>query len=336
MEDLTKMMIELLHLQCQCGAASANGETDCPISSCDGREISASISSSSAAIPTFMPFDPLSELRKDYWVRFQTFARVNPIPPDQLPQIFLTNQNTATYKLLSTLDAQRPGKIQILVGNATQARRIDSRVRQGSGKCDFSSIRDPQDRAIRTRFICSVNNEAVLTAVFKDYQLSFSKAIQISLEKEDAAEVVTETRIPTKDVFEVRDSKMFGSEGSRTPSSFEKNFPKGTCPHYGKPNHPSDDCRFKNSQCNFCKKIGHIEKADASCFKWILKLLAISVEETSAPILSNKISAVSSDVSAAISPEKKCRNYAEFPDVFKPELGCLKNFKLEIKFKPDA
>ena len=26
----------------------------------------------------------------------------------------------------------------------------------------------------------------------------------------------------------------------------------------------------------------------------------------------------------------------EFPDVFKPELGCLKDFELEVKFKPDA
>ena len=26
----------------------------------------------------------------------------------------------------------------------------------------------------------------------------------------------------------------------------------------------------------------------------------------------------------------------EFPDLFKPELGCLKNFELKVKFKPEA
>ena len=26
----------------------------------------------------------------------------------------------------------------------------------------------------------------------------------------------------------------------------------------------------------------------------------------------------------------------EFPDLFKPELGCLKDFELEVKFKPKA
>ncbi|KAG8238946.1 hypothetical protein J437_LFUL000785 [Ladona fulva] len=43
----------------------------------------------------------------DYLARFQTFARANSEPPDWLPQIFLTNQPTATYKLLSALAAQQ-------------------------------------------------------------------------------------------------------------------------------------------------------------------------------------------------------------------------------------
>ena len=33
--------------------------------------------------------------------------------------------------------------------------------------CDFASIKDPLDEALRTRFICSINNEAVLKALFK-------------------------------------------------------------------------------------------------------------------------------------------------------------------------
>ena len=28
--------------------------------------------------------------------------------------------------------------------------------------------------------------------------------------------------------------------------------------------------------------------------------------------------------------------YDEFPDLFKPELGCLEDFELEVKFKADA
>ena len=41
-----------------------------------------------------------------------------------------------------------------------------ARIRQDAVTCDFTSIKDPLDEALRTRFICSVNNEAVLKALF--------------------------------------------------------------------------------------------------------------------------------------------------------------------------
>ena len=48
---------------------------------------------------------------------------------------------------------------------------------------------------MRTRFICSVGNEAVLKALFKikDDQLTFQKAVQVAVETEDAAKVAKET-----------------------------------------------------------------------------------------------------------------------------------------------
>ena len=39
---------------------------------------------------------------------------------------------------------------------------LASRIRQDAVTCDFASIKDPQDEGLRQRFICSVNNEAVL------------------------------------------------------------------------------------------------------------------------------------------------------------------------------
>ena len=51
-------------------------------------------------------------------------------------------------------------------------------MRQDAVTCDFQSIRDPLDEALRTRFISSVDNEAVLKALFKlkDDELTFLKA----------------------------------------------------------------------------------------------------------------------------------------------------------------
>ena len=38
-----------------------------------------------------------------------------------------------------------------------------------------------------------------------------------------------------------------------------------------------------------------------------------------------------------VSLQKACQQLCqEFPDLFKPELGCLKDFELEVKFKPDV
>ena len=50
------------------------------------------------------------------------------------------------------------------------------------------------DEAMRTRFMCSVDNEAVLKALFKikDDELSISKAIQVAMNIEDAAKCAKE------------------------------------------------------------------------------------------------------------------------------------------------
>ena len=44
--------------------------------------------------------------------------------------------------------------------------------------CEFSTITDTQDKALRTRSICSVENEAILKALFKlkDEELTFARA----------------------------------------------------------------------------------------------------------------------------------------------------------------
>jgi len=39
-------------------------------------------------------------------------------------------------------------------------------IRQAAATCDFASIAGPLDEALLTRFICSVNNEAVLKRHF--------------------------------------------------------------------------------------------------------------------------------------------------------------------------
>ena len=72
---------------------------------------------------------------------------------------------------------------------------LASRIRQDAATCDFQSIKDPLDEALRTKFICSVDNEAVLKTLFKlkDDELKFSNAIRVAQEVEEAAKVAKET-----------------------------------------------------------------------------------------------------------------------------------------------
>ena len=54
-----------------------------------------------------------------------------------------------------------------------------ARIRQDAVTCNFSSLKDPQDEALRSRSICSLKNDALLKALFKvtDDGLDLTRAI---------------------------------------------------------------------------------------------------------------------------------------------------------------
>ena len=64
-------------------------------------------------VASFQPIDSSSELWLDYLERFRTSLNANSIPKEKEAQVFLTNQTTVTYKLLSNLDAQQSPPIGI-------------------------------------------------------------------------------------------------------------------------------------------------------------------------------------------------------------------------------
>ena len=143
------------------------------------------------------------------------------------------------------------------------------RIRHDAVTCDFPSIKDPLDEAMRTRFMCSVNNEAVLKALFKvkDSELTFAKAISTAVETEDATRVAKETVYGAKQtsVHKIQAAKKPYPANPKPNSKFDtqrkRDFPRGTCPRCSKTEHTSKDCPFKTSTCHFCQKLGHIEIA---------------------------------------------------------------------------
>jgi hypothetical protein len=176
-----------------------------------GSGASTATAASAAAIPSFSSFDSSAELWTDYWSRFKTFVGANSVPAAKQAQVFLTNQRPEIYKMISNLASQTspPRDINQLTLEEISAfmkdqfdpkrfvvrerfkfwsdtkrkpgetiQELAARVRQKAATCNFASITDAQDEAMRTNFICSVNNEAVLKALFKipDDELTFARS----------------------------------------------------------------------------------------------------------------------------------------------------------------
>ena len=263
---------------------------------------------------SFQPFDSTSELWTDYLARFRTFVTANSIPDNKQAQIFLTNQSNSVYKMLSNLAAQQqPVKsiheltmndIQTFMAEQFDPKRfvvrerfkfwsdmkrkpgetipeLASRMRQDAATCDFQSIKDPLDEALRTKFICSVDNEAVLKTLFKlkDDELKFSNAIRVAQEVEEAAKVAKETvhGQPSTSVQKVYHAK------SKTSKTQEK---KTACFRCGNSGHFSKACPHIKAICSFCKKTGHLQSVCMSRLRdnKLVKQLVYKVQCSVSPI----------------------------------------------------
>ena len=162
---------------------------------------------------------------------------------------------------------------------------LASRIRQDAATCDFQSIKDPLDEALRTKFICSVDNEAVLKTLFKlkDDELKFSNAIRVAQEVEEAAKVAKETvhGQPSTSVQKVYHAK------SKTSKTQEK---KTACFRCGNSGHFSKACPHIKAICSFCKKTGHLQSVcmsrlrDNKLVKQQMKQLVHKVQCSVSPI----------------------------------------------------
>ena len=84
-------------------------------------------------------------------------------------------------KLLISCEERNPGE--------TPTEQHAARVRQMATTCDFPAINNPLDEAMRTCFICAINNEGILKSVFreKEEKLTFANVVEIATEVEEAA-----------------------------------------------------------------------------------------------------------------------------------------------------
>jgi len=134
-----------------------------------------------------------------------------------------------------------------------------ARIRQAAATCDFASIADRLDDALRTRFICTVNNGAVLKAIFnmKADELDFTTAIQVAIQTEDPPKL-RRRRSTAQNPFRrwrlrrnrLDDSQCFSTLPRRVSVGQQR------CYRCGNSGRIATSCKFKDVKCNFCKLTG--------------------------------------------------------------------------------
>ena len=254
-----------------------------------------------ATATKFEAFDSTSELWSNYYTRFCTFTKANSIPEEKKTFVFLTNQSTDVYRLLHNLAAQQddskdvndltiddirrfmeqqfdPTKFVVRERSKfwSQPKRkpgetineLAARIRRYGATCDFKRIKDPQDEAFRTAFICLVNNEAVTKALYKlkEDELSFTKAVEKANEIEDAAKVAKESIFGSTDASVNKVKARPNFKKKKNPSAHNKDDEKPStsakvCYRCAKKGHIANDCKYKSAKCNFCDITGHLEAA---------------------------------------------------------------------------
>ncbi|KII72917.1 Transposon Tf2-6 polyprotein [Thelohanellus kitauei] len=131
-----------------------------------------------------------------------------------------------------------------------------AKVRERASTCDFSTIKDPLDEALKTGFICGVNNEAVLKAIFhrSAEELTFKEIVEIAVEVEEASRnAKDQISDGTEEISKItKPQKDFSLEKKQTAA--------GECYTCGGKGHFRQNCKYRREKCNFCHLEGHLEK----------------------------------------------------------------------------
>ena len=139
---------------------------------------------------------------------------------------------------------------------------LAARVRKMATPCDFPAIKNSLDKAMRTCFICAINNEAVLKSVFREPEekLTFSKAVDIATEVEEAAKTAkAQVFSKPEEVHKIRTKKQYHHHQKSSPSSKQPSSTQTQCYCYGKKGHAMKDCRLSSPVCKFCGRKGHMK-----------------------------------------------------------------------------
>ena len=139
---------------------------------------------------------------------------------------------------------------------------------------------------MRTCFLCAINNEAVLKAAFKakEHDLTFQNVVLITTEVEAAKTAKAHVYYKLEEVHNVSMQRPPAFSDCTSENAASQANGEQTMRDCGRRNHTTDKCRFRNAECNFCKKKGHIEAAcrtkQAAKVKYIILINTVRQQDT--------------------------------------------------------
>ena len=223
-------------------------------------------------------FDPTLEDWSSYTEQLQLYFTANDVEEAKQKAILLSGCGVATYRLIKNLTApEKPtdktfAQLVQLVGEHHNPKpskiverfRFNTRNRQqGESMATFiaelwhltryCNFGDSLKEMLRDRLVCDIENGPIQRRLLAEPSLTLDKAIEIAIAMESAdrnARDLQKTQHPqTVNVLKYQSP-------SKAP---DRNAQTVECYRCGGA-HLATDCRFKDSECRWCKKKGHIAR----------------------------------------------------------------------------
>ncbi|XP_046737570.1 uncharacterized protein K02A2.6-like [Diprion similis] len=135
-----------------------------------------------------------------------------------------------------------------------------ARLREKSIKCDFgTTLKDN----LCEQIAAGIQDHDTKIALYSETDLTYEKAMEIATAREAAVKNAAATSRPqhNQPVNHMRDQQRSSPSGSKyNKNANEKKIKRCYC--CGSVNdHYTRDCKYRDKTCNYCKKVGHLEKA---------------------------------------------------------------------------
>ncbi|XP_035226730.1 uncharacterized protein LOC118199052 [Stegodyphus dumicola] len=219
--------------------------------------------------------------------RFEAFLDIQNVPEAKRGKVLISSLNAKLYNLLKNLLSPDnpsdknftelkkvlkdhlnpkaliiPSRHMFINRKQHEGESISSYVtelRSLAIPCEYKE--DMLNTMLRDVFVSGLRDRNILDRLFQEDDIDLEKTLKIALAMEKAVKGANEI---IGNSVELKVLKTKKNESKPRKQNFVAKNNKGkneTCSRCLGANHNKNNCRFATSECRFCKKIGHIEKA---------------------------------------------------------------------------